>query len=80
MTFETFHKSYLDFKNLKNLSASPNITLFNYRARNFGERSQISTDQKLENTVFGLLIGSNLGPFPKNFVLRNFYNSLTIIR
>ena len=35
----------------------------------FGEGSQISTNQERENTVFSLLIGRNLRPFPKNTVL-----------
>ena len=35
----------------------------------FGEGSQIPTNQKRERTVFSLLIGRNLRPFPKNTVL-----------
>ena len=35
----------------------------------FGEGSQISTNQKREGTVFSLLIGQNLRPFPENTVL-----------
>ena len=35
----------------------------------FGEGSQISTNQKRESTVFSLLIGQNLRPFPENTVL-----------
>ena len=35
----------------------------------FGEGSQISTNQKRERTVFSLLIGWNLRPFPENFAL-----------
>ena len=34
-----------------------------------GEGSQILTNQKRESTVFSLLIGRNLRPFPDNFVL-----------
>ena len=37
-----------------------------------GEGSQISTNQKRENSAFSLLIGRNLRPFPDNFVLYNF--------
>ena len=39
----------------------------------FGEGSQISTNQKREGTVFSLLIGQNLIPFPKNTVLRLYW-------
>ena len=35
----------------------------------FGEGSQISTNQKRERTVFSLLIGRNLRPFPEITVL-----------
>ena len=35
----------------------------------FGEGSHISTNQKRERTLFSLLIGSNMRPFPENFVL-----------
>ena len=35
----------------------------------FGEGSQISTNQKGESTVFSLLIGRNLRPFPENTVV-----------
>ena len=31
-----------------------------------GDGSQISTNQKRESTVFSLLIGENLRPFPEN--------------
>ena len=34
-----------------------------------GEGSQISTNQKGESTVFSLLIGRNLRPFPENTLL-----------
>ena len=35
----------------------------------FGEGSHISTNQRQESTVFSLLIGLNVRPFPENFVL-----------
>ena len=35
----------------------------------FGEGSQIATNQKRESTVFSLLIGRNLRPFPDNTAL-----------
>ena len=35
----------------------------------FGEGSQISTNQMLENSALSLPIGLNLRPFPKNTVL-----------
>ena len=35
----------------------------------FGEGSHISTNQKLENGAFSLLIGRNMSPFPENAVL-----------
>ena len=35
----------------------------------FGEGSHISTNQKREITVFSLLIGRNMRPFPENTVL-----------
>ena len=35
----------------------------------FGEGSHISTNQRQESTVFSLLIGRNVRPFPENFVL-----------
>ena len=35
----------------------------------FGEGSQISTNQKRENSAFSHLVGWNLRPFPENFVL-----------
>ena len=37
-----------------------------------GEGSQILTNQKRESTVFSLLIGRNLRPFPDNFVLHSY--------
>ena len=40
-----------------------------YRARNFWEWSQISTNQERVSTVFSLLIGKNVKPFPENTVL-----------
>ena len=45
----------------------------------FGEGSHISTNQKLENGAFLLLIGINMRPFPENtalyFKLLNLKNS-----
>ena len=41
-----------------------------------GEGSQILTNQKRESTVFSLLIGRNLRPFPDNFVLYWHINSI----
>ena len=38
-----------------------------------GEGSQILTNQKRESTVFSLLIGRNLRPFPDSFVLYTFF-------
>ena len=35
----------------------------------FGEQFQISTNQMREDSALTILIGSNLGPFPKNTVL-----------
>ena len=35
----------------------------------FGEGSQISTNQKLESSVFSILIGLNLRPCPENTIL-----------
>ena len=35
----------------------------------FGEGSHTSTNQKRESTLFSLLIGRNMRPFPENFVL-----------
>ena len=35
----------------------------------FGKGSQISTNKKRESTVFSILFGRNLRPFPDNTVL-----------
>ena len=37
-----------------------------------GSHSHISTNQKLENCAFSLLIGRNMRPFPKKTVLYNY--------
>ena len=44
---------------------------YNYKDYIFGEGSQISTNQKRKNTVFSILMGSNLRHFPENTVLYN---------
>ena len=62
----TFKKSFFIFCNhvCKGRKISPAIE---YEI--IGEGSQILTNQKRESTVFSLLIGRNLRPFPDSFVL-----------
>ena len=51
------------------LEFAVNISLEDIEYEIIGEGSQISTNQKRENSAFSLLIGQNLRPFPDNFVL-----------